>query len=73
MCKVKIISYKPLKSPMKLDVMVGGKWKRTVSIPCTVGIEYKYEHLKSWVMLQYPSLRNIDFELVTCNKPKFRN
>lgn len=67
-----ILSYTPTVSPMKLDIMVGDYYRETVNIPCSVGEEYKYEDLRSMVRILRPSLGKVDFDLLPCNKPKFR-
>ena len=69
---MKILSYTPKSSPMKLDIMVGDRYKSTVRIPCNIGQEYSYELLRRFVRRMYPSLKGVDFELLLSEKPKFR-
>ena len=71
--ETKIISYTPTVSPMKLDIMAGDRFIRTIRIECTVGAVYGYEELKKYVRMLYPSLRETDFDLLPCEKPTFRN
>lgn len=66
------ISYIPNTSPMKLDVMVGNSFNRTVSLPCMVGVEYQYEELCNFIRRKFPSLKNVDFTLIPSGKPRFR-
>lgn len=66
-----IISYTPLKSPLELDVMKGDRWLCTVKVNVTVGVEYAYDELKSFVKFLRPSLSQFDFELLPCGKPRF--
>lgn len=69
--ETKIISYKSKSSKMKLDIMVGGRWKGTLLFPCTPEVEYGYEELKAYARLQRPSLVGKDFELLPCEPPRF--
>ena len=69
--ETKIISYRSKSSKMKLDIMVGGRWKGTLVFPCTPDAEYGYEELKAYARLQRPSLVGKDFELLPCEPPRF--
>ena len=69
--ETKIISYRSKSSKMKLDIMIGGRWKGTLLFPCTPEVEYGYEELKAYARLQRPSLVGKDFELQPCEPPRF--
>ena len=46
--KMKILSYRSKRPNMKLDIMIGGRWKGTLLFPCTPEVEYGYEELKAY-------------------------
>ena len=69
--ETKIISYRSKSSKMKLDIMIGGRWKGTLLFPYTPGVEYGYNELKAYARLQRPSLVGKDFELLPCEPPTF--
>lgn len=69
--ETKIISYRSKGSSIKLDIMVGDRWKGTLVFPCTPDAESGYEELKTYARLQRPSLVGKDFELLPCEQPRF--
>lgn len=69
----KIISITPTVSPIKMDVMVNDRWCCTLRMDVVIGIKYTYRRLKSMARRSRPSLGGVDFELVPCFKPVFRN
>ena len=68
-----ILSYTPVTTPLKLDVMVNDVFRCTVKIDVVPGIEYLVKELKAFVRLQRPSLTNVDFDLLPSGKPIFRD
>ena len=68
-----ILSYTPVTTPLKLDVMVNDVFRCTVKIDVVPGIENLVKELKAFVRLQRPSLTNVDFDLLPSGKPIFRD
>ena len=69
----KLLSITPMASPIKVDVMINGKWRYTLRMDVEVGIRYSYRRLKSMARRSRPSLGGVEFELLPCFKPVFRN
>lgn len=65
--------FTPLRNDLKWDIMVNGRYRSTLTLPLQVGIEYNSDDLKEFVRQQQPSLRNVDFDVKLCGRPKFRN
>jgi len=63
----------PMKSPLKMDVMVNDIWSGQVSFPCQVGVEYDIEELKAFARIKKPSLEGKSFELIPTEQPVFKN
>ena len=68
-----VLSLTPMTSPMKFDVMVGDRYRCTVRLELTPWQEYDMTELKAFVRMQRPSLEMVDFDLVPCGRPQFRN
>jgi hypothetical protein len=69
----KLISITPTVSPIKMDVMVNDRWRCTLVMDVVPGIKYTYRRLKSMARRSRPSLGGVDFDLLPCFKPVFRN
>ena len=69
---MEIYKVTPMKSPLKLDVMVNGIWRGQVTLPCQVGVEYDINELKAYARIKKPSLDGKDFELIPTAQPVFR-
>ena len=65
--------FTPLRNDLKWDIMVNGRYRSTLTLPLQVGKEYNIDDLKEFVRQQQPSLRNVDFDVKLCGRPKFRN
>ena len=69
----KLISITSDVSPIKMDVMVNDRWRCTLRMDVVPGTKYTYRQLKSMARRSRPSLVGVDFELLPCFKPVFRN
>ena len=69
---MEIYKVTPMKSPLKLDIMVNGIWHGQVTLPCQVGVEYDINELKAYARIKKPSLDGKDFELIPTAQPVFR-
>jgi hypothetical protein len=68
-----LISITPTASQIKMDVMVNDRWRCTLRMDVVPGTEYTYSQLKSMALRSRPSLGRVDFKLLPCFKPVFRN
>ena len=65
-------SFIALSSPLRFDIMVGGRYNGQLVFPCNVGSEYSYKEIEMFCRLKRPSLSKKDFNLFLTGKPKFR-
>ena len=67
------MSFTPQRKGVKWDIMIGSNWKRQVTLPLQVGVEYSQEELKAFVRLQRPSLIGKEFDVLPSEDPVFRS
>jgi len=68
-----IIELTPKKSPLCFDVMIGGRFYRSVRLNVSVGVKYTIDELKSFARMKLPSLKDRDFELWITTEPVFKS
>ncbi len=60
------------RSPIKLDIMVGEHYYKTIAMPVMVGVKYDYRELEAFARLTLPSLENKQFNVLPAGRPVFR-
>lgn len=65
--------YKPLRSPMPVDIMIGNRFYRSIKLRVTVGLKYDEADLKILARLTLPSLQNKDFSLIPTDNPVYKS